>query len=294
MGVLMKKRIEQFLSHPAIQIINKIGKQMQECAISAHAGQTAFFMMLSFFPFLLFLFAILRLTPLTEEAFIRSLLAIIPESFHEFFRALIHDIYGASNIHVLSLTAASTIWLSSKAFLSLVQGLNAIYCQKESRNFIVLRLFSALYSTVFALLIIATLALLVFGNWIHSYIRQLFPLFATITKHIINFRMAIAFLILFLTFLTLYRTLPDCRWKIRCHIPGALLTTLGWLLFSYLYSYYVDSFSNYSSFYGTMTTIALLMVWLYACMYILFFGGMINHYLKQHPLTASILRRSST
>ena len=280
----MKKRFKQFLSHPVVQFISNMGKHMEECAISAHAGQTSFFIMLSFFPFLLFLFAILRLTPLTEEAFVLSLLAFIPESFHEFFRALIHDIYGASNVHVLSLTIVSTIWLSSKAFLSLVQGLNAIYRQRESRNYVMLRLFSALYSTVFALLIIATLTLLVFGNWIHIHIRQQFPLIASITKHIINFRMVIAFLILFLAFLMLYRILPNCRWKMRCHIPGALLATLGWLLFSYLYSYYVDSFRNYSSFYGTMTTIALLMLWLYACMYILFFGGMVNHYLKGHQL----------
>ena len=278
----MKKRIEKFLSLPAIKTIEKIGQQVNECALSAHAGQTAFFIMLSFFPFLLFLFALLRLTPLTEEAFIFSLLAFIPESFHEFFQVLIHDIYGASSAHVLSLTIVSTIWLSSKAFLSLVQGLNAIYRQRESRNFIVLRLFSALYSTVFALLIIATLTLLVFGNWIHGHIEKQFPLIATFSKNIINFRMLIAFLTLFLVFLMLYRALPNCKWKLRYHIPGALLSTLGWLLFCYLYSYYVDSFSNYSSFYGTMTTIALLMVWLYACMYILFFGGMVNRYLKGH------------
>lgn len=278
----MKNRIHQFLSHPAMQMIQKIGQQMNECDLSAHAGQTAFFIMLSFFPFLLFLFAILRLTPLTEEMLILSLLAFIPESFHEFFQALIHDIYEASNVHVLSLTIVSTIWLSSKAFLSLVQGLNAIYRQQESRNYIVLRLFSALYSTIFAMLIIATLTLLVFGNWIHSHIEKQFPLIGSITKRIISFRMLIAFLILFLVFLTLYRILPNCKWKIRHHVPGALLATLGWLLFSYLYSYYVDSFSNYSSFYGTMTTIALLMVWLYACMYILFFGGLVNRYLKGH------------
>ena len=279
----MKQKKEQLLSLPVVRFIIQAGEQMNERTLSAHAGQTAFFIMLSFFPFLLFLFALLRLTPLTEESFILPLLAIIPESFHEFIRALIHDIYSASSVHLLSITIISAIWLGSKAFLSLVQGLNSIYCQKESRNFIMLRLFAALYSVIFALLIIAILALLVFGNWIHSHIKVQFPFVASIAKHIINFRMLIAFLILFATFLLLYHFLPNCKWKLRYHAPGAFLSTFGWLAFSILYSYYVDTFSNYSSFYGTMTTIALLMVWLYACMYILFLGGLSNDYLKQRP-----------
>lgn len=280
----MKQKKEQLLSLPIVRFIIQTGEQMNERNLSAHAGQTAFFIMLSFFPFLLFLFAILRLTPLTEQSFILPLLAIIPESFHEFIKALIHDIYSASSVHVLSLTIVSAIWLGSKAFLSLVQGLNSIYRQKESRNFVMLRLFAALYSIVFALLIIATLALLVFGNWINNLIKQEFPLISSVIKHIINLRMVIAFLILFAVFLLLYHALPNCKWKLRYHVPGAFLATFGWLAFSILYSYYVDTFSNYSSFYGTMTTIALLMVWLYACMYILFLGGLLNDYLKQNPL----------
>jgi membrane protein len=277
----MKKREKTFFSHPIIQFGVRAGQQMNECALSAHAGQTAFFFMLSFFPFLLFLFAILRLTPLTEQNFTSFLLTIIPLSFHDFIKTLIHDIYTASSGHILSLTIVSAVWLGSKSFLSLVQGLNAIYRQTESRNYIVLRLFSFLYSILFALLLIATLALLVFGNWIHTHICEQFPVLAAISKYIINFRMLIAFLVLFGVFLLLYFLLPDCKWKIRHHVPGAFLATLGWLLFSYLYSYYVDSFSNYSSFYGTMTTIALLMVWIYACMYILFLGGLLNHFLNQ-------------
>ncbi len=280
----MKEKKEQFLSLPSVRFIIQTGEQMNERNLSAHAGQTAFFIMLSFFPFLLFLFAILRLTPMTEQSFSLPLLAIIPESFHEFIKVLIHDIYSASNVHVLSITIISAIWLGSKAFLSLVQGLNSIYCQKESRNYVMLRLFAALYSVIFALLIIATLALLVFGNWIHKHIQEQFPLIASFTKHLINMRMLISFLILFIVFLLLYRILPNCRWKLRYHAPGAFLATFGWLAFSILYSYYVDTFSNYSSFYGAMTTIALLMVWLYACMYILFLGGLLNDYLKQNPI----------
>lgn len=280
----MKNIIDNIKSKKSVQTILHLSKHIETCALSIHSGHTAFFFILSFFPFMLFLFAILSLTPLTEEFFSDFLPNFIPQSFHDFIGSLIHDIYAASNGQLLSLSIISAIWLGSKSFLSLIQGLNSMYRQKESRNFIMLRIFAFIYSILFALLLIATLGFLVFGNWIYTHIIQRFPLIASITKNIIDFRMLIGFIALFFIFLLMYYVLPNCKWKLRCHIPGALLASIGWLLFSWLYSYYVDYFSNYSTFYGTMTTIALLMVWLYACMYILFFGGILNDYLKQkHP-----------
>jgi len=276
----LKKRLNPIL---------QIARQTEICNLSAHSGESAFFFMLSFFPFLLFLFAILRLTPLTEETLSLFLLSYIPASFRDFMSSLIHDIYAASSGQILSLSIVSAVWLSSKAFLSLVRGLNDMYSQDETRNYIILRLFSLVYSILFALLLIAALALLVFGNWIQAHILNDIPLISAISGQIINMRLVIGFLPLFCFFLLLYHFLPDhgrhakdnLRWKLHWHIPGASLATVGWLLLSWLYSYYVDYFSNYSTFYGTMTTIALLMVWLYACMYILLFGGILNNYLRQ-------------
>lgn len=275
MNILKKESINKIMKKA-----KNIGELFQLRALSAYSGQTAFFLILSFFPFLLFLFAILRLTPLTEELLVSFLLTLFPTSFRAFIGDMIHDIYTASSGSVLSISIVSAIWLGSKSFLSLIQGLNSMYQQEESRNYFVIRIFAFLYSILFALLILASLTVFVFGNWIHTNICNSFPIIETITTHIISFRLLIGFLILFVVFLFLYHILPNCKWKLRCHVPGALLATLGWLIFSYLYSYYVDYFNNYSSFYGTMTTIALLMVWLYACMYILFLGGILNEFLK--------------
>lgn len=278
----MKQFKNNFLSHKNIRALLQFSRLTSDCSLSAHAGQTAFFFMLSFFPFMLFLFAILRVTPLTEELLSSFILYMIPDSFHDFIGSLIHDIYAAGSKQVLSLSVISAIWLGSKAFLSLVQGLNSVYHQKESRNYIMLRIFAFLDSILFALLLIASLALLVFGNWIHTFIIRYFPLISSTIGHFISFRMLIGAFALFIIFLFIYYYMPNCKWKLRHHIPGACLTTTGWLLFSYLYSFYVDNFSNYSSFYGTMSTIALLMVWLYACMYMLFLGGLLNDCLKKY------------
>lgn len=268
-------------NNPLYQPAKHIGELIAESTISACSGQTAFFIMLSFFPYMLFFFAILRLTPLTEDSFVKLLLTLFPAAFHDFIGSLIHDIYSASNIQILSISIITAIWLGSKAFLCLAQGLHTMYQSTKSKNFIITRIFSFLYSVIFAVLLLVTLAFLVFGRWLHTYIVQFLPVLDTPLSHIINFRLLIGFLLFFTFFLLMYRFLSDCKWSMRCHIPGAVLAALGWLIYSALYSYYVNHFSNYSSFYGTMSTFALLMVWLYACIYILFLGGILNRALVQ-------------
>ncbi len=262
--------------------------EIKRTAMSALAGQTAFFIILSFFPFFMFLFALLRFTPFTEETFLEIMEVFIPSSFHGFFANTISEIYINQSASVISITIITAVWLGSKAFLSLTNGLNSIYEINETRNYVLIRIYSALYTVVFAFLIMATLTIMVFGNTIYFYVCQHFPMLDGLFRSIISLRPLVSFLIMFSFFTIMYKAIPNRKCSLSSQIPGALISTGGWIIFSYLYSFYVDHFSNYSAFYGTMSVIALLMVWLYACMYILFFGGMINNLLNKGHLQPEI------
>ena len=62
-------------------------------------------------------------------------------------------------------------------------------------------------------------------------------------------------------------------------LPGGVLASIGWMVFSDLYSIYVEKFSRYASIYGSVYTIALSLLWLYCCLNILFYGGVLNRLL---------------
>ena len=64
-------------------------------------------------------------------------------------------------------------------------------------------------------------------------------------------------------------------------MPGALLTALGWLTFSDLFSVYVEHFQNYANIFGSVYAAALAMLWLYFCVCIIFYGAALNRYLKE-------------
>ena len=80
-------------------------------------------------------------------------------------------------------------------------------------------------------------------------------------------------------FTTLYMVLPNRRNRFFDSLPGAMFASAGWLIFSDLYSLYVEHFSGYANIYGSVYAVALSMLWLYFCISIVFYGGVLNQYL---------------
>lgn len=247
-----------------------------ESSISAYAGQAAFFLMLSFFPFLLFFFSLLSWTPLTEADFLMWASSFIPESFGDIMKDLASEVY-ASGTGRLSITMITAVYLSSKAFISFQLGLDDMYHVKENRNFILRRIYSVLYSIVFALALIFLLGIMVFGNKLRKlYFSNVHHIIGSIIGSVVDYRLVICLPVLILFFWVIYVFLPNKKHRAKYQLPGAVFAAAAWMIFSGIFSVYVDKYNNYSSFYGTMTTIALIMVWLYGCMYVLFIGGIIN------------------
>ncbi|MEE1036763.1 MAG: YihY/virulence factor BrkB family protein, partial [Oscillospiraceae bacterium] len=82
-------------------------------------------------------------------------------------------------------------------------------------------------------------------------------------------------------FTAMFLALPNRRSRLRDSLPGALLASSGWLIFSDLYSIYVAHFAKLTNVYGSVYAVALSMLWLYCCMSIVFYGGALNRYLME-------------
>ncbi len=251
-------------------------KKFQKSAVSAYAGQASFFLILSFFPFLMFFFALLDLTPLSEADFLMWASTFVPDAFHDLLMGFSNEIYSGSSGGRISITMLTAIYLSSRSFLAFQQGLNSMYQVKESRNVIIIRLYSVLYSIVLAVVMLLMLAIMVFGHKIGEFFALRIPWLEGGFEIILKFRLLICIPVLFLMFWVLYYFLPNQKQRWRDQIPGAVFSAVGWVALSVFFSLYVNRHSNYTSFYGTMTTIAFLLLWVYGCMYVLFLGGIVN------------------
>jgi membrane protein len=245
--------------------------------ISAHSAQVAFFIMVSIFPMLLFILTIIRLTPLTEEMLLTEIGSIIPSALSGLFEQWTSELFVSSSGTLISISVISTLWAGSKGFLGIISGLQKIYNVEKTRNYFQNRVLAVLYTISFTVIIILSMFILVFGNQIFLIIEEHFFSNNSVFTSLFLLR-ALFGLILFTIFFTmLYTFVPNKKLKIRHQIKGAFIASVIWIGFSYIYSVYIDYFSNPSSLYGSLANIVLFMLWLYGCTNILFIGGLLNN-----------------
>lgn len=259
--------------------INKIRAftaKLREDSISAFAAQAAFFIILSFFPFVMFLLTLLNYLPVSAEALYNFISDICPDTINNILTTIFSELADKSSGTLLSVTVLAALWSGSRGMLSLVRGLNAVYQHKETRNYFLIRGVSVLYTFGFAIMLIATLVLLVFGNSLYHFIINKLPFLGDLALIIMSLRSLVTMAILTLFFLVMYLMIPNRKSKLLKELPGAVLTAGGWMGFSFLFSFYINHLDGYSYTYGSLTTLAICMLWLYSCMYILFIGAEFN------------------
>ncbi len=257
-------------------------QKFNEHRITIHAAQVAFFIIISFFPFVMFLFTLLHFTPITETELLSLLEMVLPVGIRSTVSNFLLDSLRSSSGTILSITVIATLWAGSKGFASISYEMDCIYEVQNHRGFFYRR-FLALFDTIlFAAMIVISLVLLVYGNQLIHLIDYFFPFFSQIDIILFILRSAVSFLLFVVYFTFLYRFLPHRKSTFRAELPGAVLSAFLWIVFSYLYSIYIDYQGSFSSVYGSLTYLVLLMLWVYFCIIFIFLGAMLNQYLHKY------------
>lgn len=254
-------------------------RQIRSLHITTYAGYASYFLILSLFPGLVLMLGILRSTPLGPADLMDLLGGFLPEDLQGMAWELMDHIYAKTTRTVLSVSALAAVWSAGKGIYGLMKGLNAICGVTEHRGWIRTRLLCAVYLAFFLLVLLMTLVLHVFGNTLAFFLRQRGGSCAWLGEELPGVRYFLLVAIQTLLFAAVFRFLPDRKNRFRDCLPGALFASFGWMSVSGLYGIYVEHFSGYAHVYGPVYGVALSMLWLYACVNILFFGGVLNQYL---------------
>lgn len=254
------------------------GKHMSKRNISAFASSTAFFLFLSLIPALMLLCAIIPYTPVTKANLMHMVRMITPDAMDSLVVSIINDVYGKS-IGLVSVTAIGTIWSAGKGVLALMRGLNAINDVEENRNYILLRLVACLYTVLVLVAVILSLLIMVFGNSLVGLIESFIPQTAYLFDLLLHFRTPFVWAVLTVVIALMYTYVPGARMGFKLQLPGAVFAAVGWSVMTWAFSVYIDEFNGFNT-YGSLTTIIILMLWLYAAMYIILAGAYMNRYFK--------------
>lgn len=270
--------------HSIIKAINKIQPFISKANsdnVFAIAGQSAFFIVLSAFPLTMFLASILQNLHIPFKYVEDSLNSLFSQQVVDYISSFMNDVYNNS-VGISFITLIVTLWSAAKGIQAITNGLNRIYNAYENRNWLFLRIRAMIYTVVLFAILIATLLVVVLGTTIKEWISSVIyiPYMFTVVYHL---RFLIIFVYLIVLFALLYRNFPNIsrsqhkEYGIKYQLPGAFLCALSWVLLSFGISIYVNDFNGFS-IYGSLTRLAVIMVWLYFCMICLMLGAEINYF----------------
>ena len=258
-----------------IEKIRGFVNRTYEDNIAAHSASAAYFLILSFIPFLLFFFFLIRYTPVTYNQMRELLVNVLPDNVQGFVLEIVADVYRR-NSALVPISALGTMWSAGKGLQSLVNGFNNIYRVKETRNWFVNRIKSVFWTALLGVTLILALLLMLLKDQLLELVSGRDDMIGSIRTQIFEAGNLAVPAILFLVFLLLYRFLPNRKSKISQHVPGAVFTTVSWMFFSNLFSLYFEIFPGFSSMYGSLAALIIVMLWIYFLMTLLLYGAELN------------------
>ena len=267
-----------------MKIIREAMRFVAECkedSVNAYAAQSAYFTLLSLIPFLLFFGAMLKYTPVSLDFLVKGVQLVLPDYISGFLVNIITETYETST-GLISASAIVAIWSAARGIQYLTEGLNKMYDLNETRNWLIMRFWSAIYTFIMMFSIVLMLVLLVFGRTLQHWLTRYFPVLAGFTGMLLKLKSLIGIGSLTFIFALFYWALPNRKGRggqritYLKQLPGAFISAVAWYVFSFGVSVYVNYFNGFSS-YGSLTTIALIMFWLYVCMYILMVCAEVNN-----------------
>ncbi len=262
------------------RFLSELYCRIKEDEVTAVGAQLTYFLILSIFPFLIFFFNILSYTSIAQDEILDNLLIVLPLETQTLFKSIAKEIVSSSSETLLSLGIILAIWTGSLGITSIIRAINKAYNVKARRPYWRLKGIAIIFTIILAILLIIVLAMLVFGEIIGGKIFAWFG-----ATHIFYYiwellRVIIPLISMIIIFALLYKLSPTpeegLNIKLSQTLPGAVFATIGWIIASMIFSFYVNNFGRYSKTYGSLGGIIILLVWLYITSIMIVLGGEIN------------------
>ena len=278
----MKRLLERFLRLPPVAFVSDVVELYFSCRVSRAAAELAYFLVLTFFPILICVSAFVSKLNLEMTALLEEASYVLPQEVLSIFR----DYLGYIDTHQSDAMLVAGVIMSAAFASAAVRGLmnvmHEVYGRATFRG-----VHQLVASLVFSVLLLVTIYLsitvVVTGNWFFHMLGQLLKLDNLVaqfgTWQWVKYLLLTALVFLFI--LLLYRFASPLEKPRPPVIPGSLLAAVALTISSMIFSYFMENSTKYSLVYGSLTSVIILLVWLYLCGNILIVGSLINYVIHQ-------------
>ena len=267
----MKKKLKSEVK----EFFDNFIKVLKRPEMAILPGQLAFFFVLAIVPTITLISYGASLLNLSTDV----IYDFLSNAFSEDIAAMLLNVPGSASGIGLVITMIVGYYTASNGPASIIITSNAIYGEKQT-GFFKRRLKSIIMTIFLVLLFIFMLIVPVFGDKIielFEYVDLNSSITDKVTTIIRLLQGPVTWLIMYFFIKILYTIAPNKRIKSKNVGYGAIFTSISWIIITYGYSFYINNIAYYSTFYGSLANIVMLMIWIYILAYVFTIGMALNY-----------------
>ena len=251
--------------------------------VSRAAAELAYFLILTFFPILICLSAFLKQLNLDLATMLEEANYLLPDSVIAIFRDYLNYLNGNQSVAMFLTGIFLAVLFASAAMRGLMNIMHEIYGRA---TFLGLRQIGAsvLFSVLLLVTVYLSLAVVVTGNWFFHLLGQVLRLENLVerfgTWQWVKYVLLIAMVFLFI--LLLYRFTAPWDKPRPPVVPGAVGAAVALAVASMIFSDIMGNSARYSLVYGSLTSVIILLIWLYLCGNVVIMGNVVNYVIYRH------------
>jgi len=248
-------------------------------AITTRASAVAFSFYLAIVPTLIFLFTLIPYIPVQDfQVQLLSLIkGIMPDYAFQTVQTTLTEVLTMKSSGLLSFGFFAALFFSHNGVNSLIEAFNATYHTIETRKFIEQHIIALVLTLLLPILVMIGIILILFGQEALNWAIKLGWMEMDLTYYLIDIGKWVVIIALFFFSISfLYYLAPAKREKFRFFSGGSSLATLLIILTSLAFSFYVNNFGQYNTFYGSLGGLIVFLLWIYFNAFGLILGFELN------------------
>ncbi|WP_297076078.1 YihY/virulence factor BrkB family protein [uncultured Enterococcus sp.] len=275
-------RVKKILQNEKLtHFLDILKTRLTDAEIGNSAVVVTYYLLLSIFPLLIAIGNVLPLLQIDPNKILPYMQELIPEQIYQFLGPVIKELLTQGSGKLLSISALGALWSASKSINALQTAMNKAYGVEERANFFVVRAVSLVVIIFFMISIVGVFIVFGVGKLILDVLQPIlqFPnewvsIFQTI-------RWPLTMIVLIAMMTMIYWLVPNGRVKLRSALPGAVLTSIGWIVLSQVFGIYATYFARRVSGYQIIGSFIVLMIWLNFISMIIILGGILNAVIEE-------------
>lgn len=290
----MKKR---FFSKEQIKtFIRVFSTRMTDAEMGNSSSVVAYYLLLSIFPLILILGGIIGWLHLNPNEVLPYIKEVFPTEIYSILEGTIMRLLSgqAGSDGIMTFAAVATFWAASKGINGMQRAMNKAYGVDQRQNFVVARLFSFGIMFVIFFLMLLLGVIFSFGTFVLNYFQHVFHFNMRFVELFATLRWPVTIVVMFFFLLVIYRIVPNAKITLKQVIPGAVFSTIGWILLAQVFGRFAHHMTKSYAIYGLVGTMMVIMIWLKFAAMIVVFGGILNAVTTElHSQNGKIMEREN-